>query len=169
MIKAFANLKKKTKNNATLYLAGSGPIEKKLKNMCKEYGIENNVIFLGYLNKEELKMYLQSCDVAIYPSLFDNFPLAHLEALSCAGGSVYLSKRGVTGILQFAPEAEKHLNLFEPTEQDILKVLEVIIERRGSVNNRNVQKEIAKKFLWEKVINYYIDFYNEIYEELKYS
>ena len=166
LIKAFANLKKKTKNNAKLYLAGSGPIEKKLKDMCREYGIDKEVIFLGYLNREKLKMYLQSCDAAIYPSLFENFPLAYLEALSSAKGQCYFSNIGAQGILYFASNEEKKiLNLFEPTEEGIYEVLSGIINCSERDNNLK-QKEFAKNFLWEKVINYYIDLYNEIYETI---
>ncbi|ODS37369.1 hypothetical protein BEH94_07790 [Candidatus Altiarchaeales archaeon WOR_SM1_SCG] len=167
LIEAFSKIKKKTKSRAKLYLAGSGSLEKKLRDMCKKLGIESDVIFIGKLNQEKIKMYLQSCDAAIYPSLFESFPLSYLEALSSAKGPCYFSNKGSQGILYFASDEEKKiLNLFEPTKAGIYEVFSRII--RCSERNNLKQKKFAKKFLWEKVINYYIKLYNEIYDELNY-
>lgn len=164
LIEAFSQIKKKTKNKAKLYLAGSGPLEKRLKNMCKKSGIQSDVIFIGKINREGVKRYLQSCDAAIYPSLFESFPLSYLEALSSAKGQCFFSNIGAQGILYFASDEEKKiLNLFEPTEAGIYEVLTRIINY-SERNNNLKQKKIAKKFLWENVINYYINLYNGIYE-----
>jgi len=166
LIEAFSKIKKKTKCEAKLYLAGSGPLEKRLKNMCEKFNIESDVFFLGKLNREEIKMYLQLCDAAIYPSLFESFPLSYLEALSSAKGQCYFSNIGTQGILYFASDEEKKiLNLFEPTVEGIAPILENIVSYTVE-NKSKKQKEFARKFLWEKVIDYYINLYNKIYEEL---
>lgn len=42
----------------------------------------NNLIFLGQLQNSALNEYYNKCNVAIFPSLFDNFPYVTLEAMA---------------------------------------------------------------------------------------
>lgn len=159
LIKGFAEAIRKH-SNAKLYIAADGSQREYLKNLCMKLGIERNVAFLGFLNKEKIKAYLKSVDAAIYPSIWDNFPLSFLEAFSSANCPVYFSKEA--GIHDFVIRDGYRLKAFDPTVDDISNIIKDVID--GSSNNQIVkqQKEFARRYTWNKVINQYIELYNQI-------
>ncbi len=91
-------------------IAGSGPEESALKRFAKQKGL-NNVEFLGFLGKAEVKELIGQARVAVVPSeWFENYPFSVLEAMSMGtvvvasniGGIPEQIKHGVTGFL-FTP------------------------------------------------------------------
>lgn len=56
-------------NNMYLILVGQGPLEDKIKEMAKEKGIEDNILFLGQRNDVD-KLY-QAMDIFVLPSLYE--------------------------------------------------------------------------------------------------
>lgn len=76
------NIIKKLKENnykARLYILGIGPIEEQLKNMVKDFGIEDRVVFLGY-DTNPYK-YVVNCDLFVCASHAEGFSTAATEAL----------------------------------------------------------------------------------------
>lgn len=74
-------VKKLKENNyeARLYILGIGPIEEQLKNMVKDFGIEERVVFLGY-DTNPYK-YVANCDLFVCASFAEGFSTAATEAL----------------------------------------------------------------------------------------
>ena len=72
---------KKEKINVTYFLAGSGNQER-LKKVARQYGVEDNVIFLGEVTLKEIYYYLDKTDLYIQPSLQEGLPRAVIEAMS---------------------------------------------------------------------------------------
>ncbi|MBM3206278.1 MAG: glycosyltransferase family 1 protein [Candidatus Staskawiczbacteria bacterium] len=62
----------------TKLVIGGGPMKDKLE---KKYGKTN--IFLGYRKGQELVDFLSVCDVFVFPSKTDIFPLSIVEAFAC--------------------------------------------------------------------------------------
>ena len=160
LIKGF--IKAINKNSkAKLYISGGGTQRKQLEKMCIELGIKKRVIFLGYIDLEQLKSYLGSVDAAIYPSIYEPFSLAILEAFSSVNGPVYYSKRA--GVHDFVVRDGYSLNAFEPNVDNISKIIKDIIA--GNYNNKLLvkqQKEFARKYTWDKIIDQYIKVYRNI-------
>ncbi|WP_292465048.1 glycosyltransferase family 4 protein [Methanolobus sp.] len=146
-------------SKVTLYLAGEGPQRRNLHKLSQDLGISEKVIFLGNLDRDEIKTYLQQVDVAIYPSTFDNFPLSYLEAFACAQCPVYFSQKA--GIYDFTVKDGYNLNSFEPNVDRICDIIKSIYV--GEVNSDVVikQNEFSKKYTWNKVINDYIKLYQK--------
>ncbi|MDD3245962.1 MAG: glycosyltransferase family 4 protein [Methanosarcina sp.] len=145
--------------NTTIYLAGEGPQKKQLKDLCSNLDIDKRVIFLGNINKEEIVFFLKNVDVAIYPSRFDNFPLAVLEALACANCPVYFSKN--IGIYDFVIQDGFKLNSFELDVENLIKVL----DSASCSTNKNVvnqQIQFAINYTWDRVILKYIELYHDV-------
>lgn len=160
LIEAFGHYVKNNPN-ATIYLAGDGPQKKYLKDLCSTLKVNEKVIFLGNINKEEIMFFLKNIDVAIYPSRFDNFPLAVLEALACANCPVYFSKR--IGIYDFVIQDEFKLNSFEPEVTNLIKVLDSASCKSKNVVNKQIQ--FAKNYTWSHVISEYIELYRDVTNE----
>jgi glycosyltransferase involved in cell wall biosynthesis len=64
--------------HARLWIYGVGPLEEKLRQLCRELGLEETVSFLGFTS--DLATELELCDVQFHPSHNEGIPLA-----ICAG------------------------------------------------------------------------------------
>ncbi|MEM2314702.1 MAG: glycosyltransferase [Candidatus Bathyarchaeia archaeon] len=54
----------------------------RLKRFCRKLGIENNVLFTGFVSREERLSIVAKAKMMMYPSHVDAFPYAVLEALN---------------------------------------------------------------------------------------
>lgn len=77
-------------NNAVLLLIGEGHLKEDIVQKVKEYGIEDNVIFLG--NRIDVSELLQAMDVFCLTSICEGFGIVNIEAqasgLSCVVSDV---------------------------------------------------------------------------------
>ena len=64
-------------------LIGIGPLEKKLRQMIKEYKIGNYIHFVGWINLREMPKYLNASDIYVSSSLSDGASMSLLEAMAC--------------------------------------------------------------------------------------
>ena len=113
LLEALKDLPKEIK----LKIVGTGEEEKNLKQYAKENNL-NNVEFIGFKNREEIKEYYQSCIATILPcNWFEIFGMTNIESF-INGKPVIASNIG--GI----PEIVEHnVNglLFEPANVEQLK------------------------------------------------
>ncbi|MFY9242535.1 MAG: glycosyltransferase family 4 protein [Polaribacter sp.] len=97
LLQAFKNTKD------ILKIVGTGPLKKLVEESCLEY---KNIIYLGFLSKEEIAIQMQQANALIFPSIWhEPFGLAIIEAFSnnCAiiasniGAPKALVKNGKNG------------------------------------------------------------------------
>lgn len=89
IIKVYERYHKKNPKSK-LVLLGDGELKNSIKNMCKQYHIMENVIFIGNVNN--VNEYMSLFDIMIYPSKFEGLPFAVIEA-QAAGVKVLLSDK----------------------------------------------------------------------------
>ena len=90
---------------ARLILVGDGPDREKVDMLCKELGIKDKVLFLGFSN--EVSKILCFSDLFLLPSETESFGLVALEAMAAktpvistnTGGLPEINLEGVTGYL----------------------------------------------------------------------
>ncbi len=83
IVKALGALKRRGKKFSMLFVGG-GEDEEKLKKMVLELGLEDVVKLTGkILDREGLKSIYASCDLFVFPSIYDNAPLVVREAAAC--------------------------------------------------------------------------------------
>ena len=84
-----------------LYIGGSGPELSNLKSLSASLGLNNNVNFLGELNRSEVAKKMNEADVYIHPSDFETFGVVLIEAMStgtpvittnCGGPEEFINK-----------------------------------------------------------------------------
>lgn len=80
MVRAFAKIAEKHKE-WNLIFAGNGEIEQG-KALSKELGIENQCIFLGWVNGEQKDKAFKEASIFCLPSYAEGFPMAVLDAWS---------------------------------------------------------------------------------------
>ena len=103
VIHVFAEVRKKLP--AKLVMIGDGPEKPAGEQLCRELGLERDVLFLG--NQDCMEELLPLADVFLLPSSSESFGLVALEAMSAevpvvaanAGGLPEVVEHGVTGFL----------------------------------------------------------------------
>ena len=82
ILKSFKLLINKNINYKLIFI-GDGVLKRKMEQVSKELGINNNVTFLGIRNRLELPFYYSLADVTILISDNEGSPLSIKESLAC--------------------------------------------------------------------------------------
>ena len=77
LLKVFREILKR-KPHAKLLCLGKGPMEIEIKELTCALGIEEHVLFLG--NRNDVPRILSACNAFVFPSVFEGFGIALLEA-----------------------------------------------------------------------------------------
>lgn len=155
LIKAFQIVMKRNKNlSLKLRIAGKGSKEKELKNLCKEFNIEESVEFLGFVNQKEVPNVFNSFDIAVFPSIFESFGVAAVEAEAC-GVPVIVSDVG--GLMEATNPEYSSLVFKKKDINDLAEKIETLLYDNVL---RKVMGNNARKFVEEKYN--YIDNFNYI-------
>lgn len=73
---------KKEIKDIKLFLIGDGSLKEELKKKVAEYKLQNNVIFTGFLAKDEMEEYLLDSKLFVMTSHTESFGLVLIEAMS---------------------------------------------------------------------------------------
>jgi glycosyltransferase involved in cell wall biosynthesis len=123
-------------------IGGDGIETKNLKNQVNSYRIQNNCQFLGYLSREQVRDYIQNCDVFILPSLGETFGIVIGEAMSCGkpvistycGGPEFIVTDD-TGIL--VPPSDSFA---------LAEAMEKFITKKANFNAAVIRESIINRF-----------------------
>jgi len=81
IIRLMPKLKKEIPD-AILYIAGDGPEKEKLLRLVKDLSLQNEVILLGSIKKDELLKRIKASDVFVLNTFYEGFAHQLLEAMS---------------------------------------------------------------------------------------
>lgn len=97
------------RNNAMLLLVGEGELEQEVRKFTGELGLDEHVIFAGA--HKDVEHYYQAMDVFLFPSRYEGFGMAMIEAqtsgLSCVAADVVPRETNVDGRAVFLPLEER--------------------------------------------------------------
>ena len=155
VIEVFYRVQKKVPSK--LMMVGEGPERKQAEQLCKTYGIEDKVVFLG--NSNEVDKILSYSDLFLLPSQTESFGLAALEAMasgvpvisSNSGGIPEVNIEGVSGFLS-------PVGALDDMAHNAIK----IIKDEAVLNKfKKAAQAASTKFDIHKIV----PFYEAIYEE----
>ena len=130
-INAVYQLKKITSQPLKLIIAGDGPYKNELKELVNNLNLQEDVVFLGLLNVNEMSNFYNSMNVIVLPSFHEAFGLVFIEAIAL-GTPVLVSKS--FGALDFIDEQKFSIEdfSFDPhSMQDLLVKLELCLEKKN--------------------------------------
>lgn len=81
LLRAFAEVRRGL-SRARLEIVGDGPLRSSLEALARDLGITGQVRFRGALTKDEVAAAMRSSHALVLPSLWENAPLAAIEALA---------------------------------------------------------------------------------------
>lgn len=65
----------------TILIGGAGPLEDALKRRVIEAGLEDRIVFLGFINT--VRDFMKTIDIFILPSIWEGFGYVLVEAMAC--------------------------------------------------------------------------------------
>lgn len=102
LLKAFAIVKKSSTFSGKiikLKIAGEGELKNQLVKLSNELAINNDVIFTGMLNEQELIDFLHSLDLYIHASLGETMSTAIMQAMACGLPIIASDVNGINNML----------------------------------------------------------------------
>ncbi len=154
----------KTGKKAKFIIAGEGSLEADLKKRTEAYGIEDNIIFTGFL--EDTTELLNIIDVNVLSSESEAMSLSILEAMSLSkptiatdvGGNSQLVETGKTGIL-VPPNDSTSLS----------EAMMSLIDNKKLYENcaAGAKTEYENKFTAQKMVANLEKLYQELYQTKK--
>lgn len=139
-------------------IVGKGREEERLKNLADKMGLNEYVVFAGYVPDEELPLYYNLCDIFVLPNRiteqtslrgdYEGFGIVFLEASSC-GKPVIGGKTG--GVSDAVVHGETGL-LVDPlsAEEIALAIVDLLQnERKAAEYGRNGRQRAVKGFDWK--------------------
>ncbi|MDR0887365.1 MAG: glycosyltransferase family 4 protein, partial [Candidatus Nomurabacteria bacterium] len=156
LLQAFA-LAIKHNPKITLVIAGSGEEKHALIDLSHDLGIQNNVIFTGFLQGADLQSLYKISDVFVMSSISEPFGLTALEAAHQGDALIITKQSGVSEILN---------SVFTYDYWDINKLADILVGislSNGLLHTlqSNIQHEYHK-ISWDDVANKTLQIYQTI-------
>jgi L-malate glycosyltransferase len=146
-----------------LLIAGGGPMKSNLIKLTDALGLNENVLFLDYISKDDILKYISISDVIIATSLYSNMNRSIQEAMSCGkpiitfdcGNISSLVKHKENGILVKSGDLDSFAQNIKLLSEDIgLRTTLGKQARETILNQRNWNKRIQQELeLYNKIIN----------------
>lgn len=140
--------------DAYLWIAGTGPLEKELKEQMRALGLEDRVRFLGW--RYDREALLAAADICVFPSRYEAFGAVTIEAWAtetplvaakAVGPNAYIS-HGENGLLTEIDDPEDLAYAVNQLIQD-QKLKSTIVENGLAHYRRNFTKDVFKKNVGE--------------------
>ena len=144
-------------NNYHLLIAGSGPLEEKVRRLSDE---KTNLHYLGYQSKQNVLSLIRGSDLLIQPSLEEGISSTLLEAMACGTCVLGSDIEGISEVI----ENNKTGLLVEPNNSDELlnKILYLLPKKEKRLSMANEGLERVKKYDWKIVGKLYLNFYESL-------
>jgi glycosyltransferase involved in cell wall biosynthesis len=140
-------------------VGGSGWKNESFYDQLRKLGIEDRLVFTGYVPEDDLPSLYQGAEVFVYPSVYEGFGLPVLEAM--ASGTPVITSN-TTSLPEVAGDAAL---LVEPT--DVVQIFKAMDALAGSADLRQALKEKgrfqSKCFSWEKTARETLEVYRRVY------
>jgi len=148
--------------NTTLQLIIAGKDGWKTRDIVRERKSSSyidDIILLGYVDREIMPSLLSHTSLFVYPSLYEGFGLPVLEALACGA-------RVLTSDLTSLPEVGgEHCYYCDPNDtDDIAQKMMTSLQEVDSEEQCNRRMSYAQSFTWEKFGEFFYGYLKELYE-----
>ena len=157
------------KKKFKILIAGNYKNEKnypKIKKQIAQLGLDDEVIFLGFVDRNDLISLYKLCNIFLFPSLYEGFGLPVLEAM-CSGIPILAGNNSCMGELMgnssFLVE-DNNLGLWI---QSLITILKALDKRDPSLLDLIHHNQLrASQFTWKQTAESTINAYKEIVKTL---
>lgn len=145
LVNAFAALRSRLPGLKLVLAGGKGWGYERIFAEVVRLGLENDVLFPGFIPSEEQALWYGAAELFVYPTLYEGFGLPPLEAMAC-GTPVITSN--VASLPEVVGEAGTMVN---PQDEAGLAVAmeQLLTDRTLQAERRNAGFQQVTKFRWE--------------------
>lgn len=154
VIKALAKIENKS---VKLLICGLGELEKYLKELISDLGLENRVILAGY--RKDVIEQLHAADCFVFPSFQEGLPVALMESMAAGLPIVCSNIRGNVDLI------EHEINGFLVNPEDVNgfaeSIQKVLSDKKMQIDMGNRNLELVKKYDRQNIMRKMHDIYEE--------
>ena len=153
----------RTYSNSKLIIGGDGidPCEIEVKNelilLCENLNITQNVVFLGNINREEVKANLDACHAFLIASKYETFGVVLIEALASGRPVITTNSKGPMDIID--KQNGILLNSWKAT--DFADCMKDLVRNYTMYNRIEISNNCKNKFGEDFIINQLISLYKK--------
>lgn len=154
-LRVLQKIKQQT-NNFVFLIVGDGPYLETLKQLTKQYDLQDNVIFTGKIMDRQYLSAIYACsDLFMFPSEIDTCGIVALEAAVNRLPSVMLENTCPSELIV----SEKNGLSLAKDEQIWATEIQKIMSDTNALEQ--MKKEVSETLYipWEKIVREYVDFY----------
>ena len=161
LLKAFKVIKNEFPD-VKLIFAGRGPMLIELRDMAKKFKLEDDVIFLGFVDEEKKALYYKSADIFCLPStnMAESFGIVNLEAMA---SGIPLVGSNLGGIPDIIKEGENGL-LAKPCDHQSLANALITLLKDNDLRQKmgNKGRKMVTDYSWDKIAKTTENLYKDI-------
>jgi glycosyltransferase involved in cell wall biosynthesis len=162
MILAFKQILSRFKGNLQLVIAGNkGWMYEEIFNTVKQAGIEDRVVFTGYVSVEEVISLLHKARIFVLVSLYEGFGLPLVEAMAA---QVPIISSNVSSIPEVVGQAGL---LVDPYDQDQIAgaMLDILENPSLAVDLIEKANKRVKDFSWQQAASKTLEIYESVFKD----
>ena len=144
-------------DNIRVLIVGDGPLNRRLRELVSQYGLEDRIIFSG--PRQDIPTILANADAIAIPSLLEGFPMVTLEAMAMQKPII---ASGIPGIDEQIVDGDHGLLVPMANASALGKGIDFLLRNPdqaatfASNARRRVEEEFDIKKIAQKTINTYV-------------
>ena len=148
-------------DDVRLFVVGKGPALQEMKDLASKEGVEDKVIFTGFVPDDELPLYYSASDAVVSASRFETQGLTIAEAMACglpaacADGRAFLDvvEEGVNGYF------------FKDTPEDCAEAMIKCLDNKDAIASD--ARRIAESYSMESTGRRMVSLYEDVVSKKK--
>lgn len=158
LMQAFEQFKKKTHAPHHLVLAGADwNGAEQVHEYAQKSPLKDQIHLLGFVPANDVRDLYNTCDLLVFPSLYEGFGLPVLEAMAC-GAQVACSN--TSALVEIA---KGYADLFDPHQTtEIAKTIEACLTHPIDAKERKRRLDYASSYDWNEVAKKVVKIYESL-------
>ncbi len=166
LLESFALLKRKNAFQGKLVVAGmKGWMVENIGDLIKRLGIEQDVVFTGFISDAQLRLLYNMTELFVFPSFYEGFGFPLIEAF-CCGAAVVTSNTSscaeIAGEAALAVDPKDAVSMSETMAR-------VLDDQALKVSLKQAGLKRAQGFSFENMAQETLSFYKEVHEGIGFS
>jgi len=166
LVEAVGRLPERVRLRTRLRIVGDGPERGRLEAMTRQWGMNDRVVFTGWVKQEETLRYYRDSHLFCFPSVREFGGAVVLEAMACGLPCIVADHGGIgeyvtreTGV-KIVPRSREHV------VEELEKALRELVENEEARREMSVRAaERARRFEWGRKAEEMVRIYEEAVED----
>jgi len=146
-------------SNVKLRIIGSGILYDKLQKQIQENNLTEKVQLMGYLNREQLKNELNSCNIFVLASTAETFGVVYIEAMACGKPVIATKNGGANDIVN----KTNGLLIDVDNEKQLISAFQYMYQNADKFDGKQIASDCYAKYSEEAVV----ERLEKVYEKIK--